>query len=153
MGVIWEAIINFVINILSAILPKLFSKRELSEFSKKYEKLRYDTALALTMYARNYHNPVDLAKTRDNTLPQDYINASNELRKIASEAKALAAIMNEKRPPIKKSDLEDVSSYLIGLSNSMTTPYNCSTLSEVMRDEKNAVREWEARIKKLLNID
>lgn len=146
-----DAIISFFSNILSAILPSLFKKREPTDLKKRYEKLRFDVAEALTMYACYYHNPVDLAQMSDHTLPQEYVTASNELRKLGSTASALAATMpeKEKKLPITKTDLANVSGYLIGLSNSMTTPYNCADIGEFrdysyMREEK---------VRKLLNIE
>lgn len=146
---IWETIISFVLNILSAIFPKFFNKREPSEFENQYKQFQFDAASALTMYACYYNNPVDLAKLPDNKLPPDYAAASTEFRKLGSTARALAVTMDEKKTTISKSDLENVSHYFIGLSNSMTTPYNCGTSTEDIL----AAREWEAEIKKLLSIN
>ena len=146
-----EAIIGFFSNILSTILPFLFKKREPTEFDKQYEALRFDVAKALTMYACYYHNPVDLAQMPEHKLPQEYVTASDELRKLGSSASALAVTIpeKEKKPPITKADLDNVSGCLIGLSNSMTTPYNCGVSAHAL----DFVAEREAAIRKLLHIE
>ena len=146
-----EIILNFISNILAAILPTVFGKKEISEYERQYEKFRYDVAAALTMYARYYHSPVDLARQLDHALPPEYEMASTELRKLGSTARALAeTIPNKgKKFPISKDDLISVSGNLIGLSNSMCTPYNCGTSLE----DRDAVREYEAEIRKLLCIE
>lgn len=149
MDGIWATIINFLVSILSAIFPKLFGKRESSKFEKQYQQFQFDAAAALTMHACCYSNPVDLAKLPDKKLPPDYEVASTELRKLGSTARALAATMDEKKTTISKSDLENVSHYFIGLSNSMSTPYNCCASEEELR----AVKKWEADIRNLLNIN
>ncbi len=146
-----EVILNFISNILAAILPSVFKKKESSEFEKRYEKLRYDVAIALTMYARYYHSPVDLARQSDYALPQEYEIAATELRKLGSTARALSETIQEKEKilPINKADLMSVSGNLIGLSNSMCTPYNCGSSWE----DRDAVRKYEAEIRKLLCIE
>lgn len=144
-----DAIISFFSNILSAILPSLFKKREPTEFDKQYEALRFDVAKALTMYACYYHNPVDLAQMPEHKLPQEYVTASDELRKLGSTASALAVTIPEKKFPITKDDLDNVSGCLIGLSNNMITPYNCGTSYE----ERAFATDREKEIRKLLHIE
>lgn len=146
-----EAIINFFSNILSALFSSLFKTREPTEFDKQYEKLRFEIVKALTMYSCNYYNPVDLAQMPEGKLPQEYVVASDELRKLGATANALGATMpaKKKKLPITKDALSEVSSYLIGLSNSMTTPYNCGVSSQMLQ----AVQEWESEIKRLLSIE
>ena len=146
-----DAIIDFFTNILAAILPSLFKKKEPSEWTKNYEKLRFDIAKALDLYFRCYRYPVDLATQPNFKPPQEYVTASEELRTLGTTASALAATIpvKEKNLPIYKSTLLRVSSCLIGLSNSMTTPYNCGS-SYVDRKYVNAS---EAEIRKLLCIE
>lgn len=146
-----DAIIGYFSNILSAILPFLFKKKEPSEFVKHYEKLRFDIATALTMYARYYYNPVDLAQMPEHKLPQAYVTASDELRKLGSTASALAVTFPKKETklPITKADLDNISGCLIGLSNSMNTPYNCVAT----RKERDYVAEREKEIRKILHIE
>ena len=146
-----DVILNFISNILAAILPAVFGKKETSEHEKQYEKFRYEVATALTMYARYYHSPVDLARLSDHSIPQEYEIASTELRKLGSTARALAETIPEKgkKFPISKDDLMSVSGNLIGLSNSMCTPYNCGSSWE----DRDTVREYEAEIRKLLCIE
>lgn len=144
-----DAVIGFFSNILTTILTLLFKKKEPSEYEKQFEKLRFEIATALTMYARYYHNPVDLARREDHSLPQDYKTASAELRKLGSTASAIAETTPEKKLPISKADLMKVSGCLIGLSNSMCTPYNSGS----SREDRAVTREFESEIRKLLRID
>ena len=143
-------ILNFFSNMLSALLPSLFKTREPTEYDKQYEKLRVDVAYALTMYAPYFHYPVDIAKQPGGKLPPEYEKASVELRKLGSTASALAATMPAKRKKQieKKKKLEDASGCLIGLSNSMNTPYNCAFTSE---DRRN-VQGIELEIRKNLQL-
>lgn len=129
-----DAIIGFFTNILAAILPSLFKKKEPSESDRRYEELRFDVAKALDLYARCYHDPVDLAKQPDCKLPQEYLTASEELRKLGSTASAISATISgkEKTLATRKSALMTVSRNLIGLSNSMCTPYNCGSSSDTI---------------------
>lgn len=137
-------------SILLIVLPLVIKKREPSELEEKYAQLRLDVAKALTLYACYYKNPVDLARLPDQKLPPAYENARTELRKLASEASALAVILESdcKSPPFTKEEMTEVSNNLIGLSNSMNTPYNCG----VSREDLDDAREYEARIRALLNI-
>lgn len=146
-----DAIIGFFSNILASLLPFLFKKKEPSEYDKQLEKLRFDIAAALTMYARCYHNPVELAKQADHSLPPEYETASVELRKLGSTARALAATISrkEKRLAKRKSELMTVSRHLIRLSNSMCTPYNCGSSYE----DRKWVKSCEAEIRELLCIE
>lgn len=140
-----EILVEFFSNILSVLLPNLFKKHEPSELDKKYEQLRFDVAQALTMYACYYGNPIDLAKQADCKLPSAYEKASTELRRLGATASAIAAMSSpKKKKPITKSKMMDVSGALIGLSNSMTTPYNCDIPSvhfEIIHDCEDIIRK------------
>lgn len=143
------SLITAIIALLSSILPTTLNmRRDVIEFNNKYNQMRSDIAAALTMYACYYHNPLDLAKQPDHKLPPSYETASVQLRTLGATASALAAIIPEKSKKIQtnKSDLREISGYLIGLSNSMHTPYDCGASIEDLR----AVREWETEIKRLL---
>ncbi len=145
-----EAVLNVISSIFTTIFPFFFKKPELSQFEKNIEQLRFDVSTALTMYACYFHNPVDLAKQPNQQLPSNYENASNDLRKLASTARALAETYPSKirKNAISKDALNSVSANLIGLSNSMTTPYNCS----ISRDDFNHIGERETQIRQLLCI-
>lgn len=146
------SLVTALIALLTSVLPSTLNmRRNVIDFRNKYDEFRSSVASVLTMYACYFHNPVDLAKTEDHRLPQKYDIASDELRNLGATAKALSAIVpaNKKKLPIAKEELNDVSGYLIGLSNSMSTPYNCCASAEELR----AVREWQSEIKRLLDID
>ena len=114
---------------------------------QNYKKLRGDVSKALTMHARYYYNPVDIAD-HDNKLPDDYKTASEELRMLASELRAFIETLSWCKFGIpSKGDLYDASAHLIGLSNSMMVPYN----SHFDRRLDNTI-ENENRVKRLLRI-
>lgn len=145
-----EILIEFLANVLSSLLPAVFKKREPSELDKKYDQLRFEVAEALAMYACYYGNPIDLAKQADCKLPSAYEKASTELRRLGSTASAIAAMSSpKKKKPIAKSEMLDVSGALIGLSNSMITPYNC----DVPSIHFEMIHKWEATIRKNLKIE
>ena len=114
---------------------------------QNYKKLRGDVSKALTMHARYYYNPVDIAD-HDNKLPDDYKAAAEELRMLASELRAFIETLSWCKLGIpSKGDLYDASAHLIGLSNSMMVPYN----SHFDRRLDNTI-ENENRVKRLLRI-
>lgn len=116
---------------------------------QEYKKQKAKIAAALTLYANCYSNPVDLAKTEDNKLPNYYEVASVELRKLAAELRGLNEIISWCRILIpRKNELDEVASCLIGLSNSMNTPYN-TTMSET---HISKTEERENEIKKKLRF-
>lgn len=146
-----EGIIAAVLNFFSTALPQILSgKREPHELNRKYEELRVEIATALVKYADCYHNPVDLANMPGHKLPPKYETAAVELRNLASIAYAFAATLpeKEKKQPIAKSEMADVSRCLFGLSNSMQTPYDCGPSLE---DLRNTLR-YENDIKRILKL-
>ena len=114
---------------------------------QNYKKLRGEVSKALTMYARYYYNPVDIADY-DNKLPDEYKVASENLRILASEVRAFIETLSWCKPFIpSKKELHDASAHLVGLSNSMLLPY--STHSHRYIDES---MESEKEVKRLLRI-
>lgn len=83
-------------------------------------------------------------------MPSAHQVASEELRRLASTANAIAAMLSprDEKQLITKSELSDVAGYLLGLARSMATPYNC----EMEREDLDDVREWESKIKAILKI-
>ncbi len=146
------SLVTAIIALLAAVLPSASNlRRNAIDFCNKYNQMKSEVVAALTLYSQFYHNPVDLAETEDHKLPNNYDDASVELRKLGATACALAAIIPEKEKhlPISKADLMNVSGNLIGLSNSMCTPYNSGSSLE----DRAAVRAREAEIRKLLRIE
>lgn len=156
MGSFWQ---NYVGEIIAAAIGAIVSAaisivvgymKKKNEISEQYNKLRSDVSEALTMYCCYYLNPIDIAKTADHRLPDNYRQGSDRLRELAAKVEAFAETLpkNAKKLPFKTEDLHDVHSYLIGLSNSFSTPYGC----DVSREELDAAREWENEIRVILNI-
>ena len=81
------------------------------------------------------------------------VEAYQEYKKAKQDIEDSLMILDEESDEemreLAKEELNDVSGYLIGLSNSMSTPYNCCASAEELR----AVREWQSEIKRLLDID
>ena len=147
-----DALLGFLTNILGTLFSHLTSKHgEHSEWRQRYDALRQEIAAALTMNACYYCNPVDIARMKNHQLPHDYAEGSKQLRELGAKVRALmeTAPKKVKDMPISKQDLYEVSSNLIGLSNSFTTPYN----SGVSEWHYNAIQKYESEIRKHLNLD
>lgn len=143
-------LIDVATGIFSAILPELFKRHDASKWKVEYENFRFSVSQALYIHAQCYHNPVNLAEQPEGNLPSAHQVASEELRRLASTASAIAAMLSprDEKQLITKSELSDVAGYLLGLARSMATPYNC----EMEREDLDDVREWESKIKAILKI-
>ena len=145
------SLITSIIALFAAVCPLIINKQKQkrAEFDRKYNELRTAVASALPMYACCYHNPINLAKRADHKLPPEYETAQTELRKLGATASALAATMPEKGKKLNATRVElgRVSECLIGLSNSMSTPYGVS------QDDRDCVRDIEKEIRDLLHIE
>ncbi len=150
-----EMVANLIVAVVPAFVPYLFIP---SEYSKEYKQLRKDISSALVLYADCYSNPVDISKT-NNQLPQKYQDASARFRELSSRLRAfLETLPCRRRKPKKntkpgkkhsrgKSDriptveqLDTAANGLMGLSNSMQTPYNCGITSEDIKNTQDFVR-------------
>lgn len=142
---------SILTSLFGTLFPFFAQKKEVPEVQKRYEEIQFEVAQALTIYSCYYHNPVDLADYPDGKLPSQYTNASDKLRELGSKMAAFSETLPEKVKdlPITAGQMSNVSRYLIGLSNSMTTPYNQSGRSS---GERRAVRGWEKEIRDILNI-
>ena len=67
----FETIMGVIGNIISSII----SKDRKSGFRENYEAIRFEIATALALYAKYYHNPVDLAQMPDLKLPNRFIRS------------------------------------------------------------------------------
>lgn len=95
-----------------------------------------------------FHNPIDLADMPDHKLPQKHEEATDEIRKLAADWKALIELKASPGFLIpKNSKLEDVSRNLIGLSNGIVYPYNSKDTNTISDNSR-----FDAEIKKLLKI-
>lgn len=92
---------------------------------QKYKELRQKISYCLTYYAQYYSNVKN--KTTDISLPnvQPYLTGADEIRKLASELRGFSETIPWFHLGIpKKEVLFEVSSELIGLSNSFFAPKN-----------------------------
>lgn len=92
---------------------------------QKYKDIKHDVAVTLTYYARDYSNVVDVKD--NNNCRFDVINeVSDKLRMASCELTGYIETLSWMKigiPP--KDDLKEAAEYLMGLSNSLTTPYGC----------------------------
>lgn len=116
----------------------------------EYEHIRRDIAEALTMYACNYGNPLDIAKLPEQKLPDTYREGSKKLRELAAKLSAFCETSSaeELENAFPAQDLKEAARNLIGLSNSFTTPYN---MPDNNLDRRNR-RDMEAIIREALQL-
>ena len=148
-----DAIVPIATCVLSGVISYIVSVRTANKwvpaYRKKYEELRIEIAESLTMYANLYTNPIDIAKTENHQLPQNYAEVSSKLRNLASKLKAFSETMPPKiRKVPSKQALYDASECLIGLSNSFTTPYN----SNISDAERRNTHKYENDLRRLLQL-
>ena len=153
LALLKDAIVPIATCVLSGGISYIVSVRTANKwipaYRKKYEELRIDISEALTMYANLYTNPIDIAKTENHQLPQNYAEASSKLRNLASKLKAFSETMPPKiRKVPSKQALYDASGCLIGLSNSFTTPYN----SNISDAERRNTYKYENDLRRLLQL-
>ena len=143
------AIPGFIIDLVKFIFQMGKKKSEKSPSRQEYESLRRMAAEALTMNARYYCNPVDIAQHGDK-LPEAYERGSMQLRKLGARFRGFAETLPERTHdiPLSKEQIAQVGSNFIGLSNSFNTPYRCPCDWEGVL----AAKEMEATIRSLLDI-
>lgn len=117
---------------------------------ERYKELKALTSYTLMLYANIYSNPIDIATT-NNKLPDNYKIASEETRKLASDWKAFIYL---KTFPgffvLRNKKILVISHSLIGLSNSLTLPYNSN--GREYRHESNNTKKLVDDINKILHI-
>lgn len=130
-------------NWYSAIAKQVISTQNATNHSAEYDELRKQVAKALSLYADRFHNPIDLAQTKDHKLPPHYDEASNALRELAAELKAVAETMDDSYP-VRPEQMKDAAGYFFGLSNGLTVPYNqgfCQHTVEHNQSNEKHIRE------------
>lgn len=138
--------ITSLVNFTAFLLSKVYYKP-----IEKYKELKARTSYMLILYANICSNPIDVAKT-NNKLPENYRKAGDDLRKLAAEWKSLIYIKTW--PGIfvmRNKKIIILVQHLIGLSNSLTLPYN-SDNGNNYRDERDFSTQKVNEIKKLLNL-
>ncbi|CEO26415.1 hypothetical protein [Paraclostridium sordellii] len=109
-----------IVGFISFILSNVYFKS-----IQRYKELRGETVSTLIFYKNILTNPIDLADMKDNKVPDEYIIASNEIRKLSSKWYGLTIVkplFSIGMPRNKK--IINVAKNLIGLSNSTIYPYN-----------------------------
>ncbi|RKI45523.1 hypothetical protein D7V67_16040 [Clostridium paraputrificum] len=147
MSEIDKILLTFILTTFANFLAFLASKVYYKPI-EKYRDLKSHTSYALTYYANIYSNPIDIAKTNNN-LPEEYKVASSELRKLAAEWKSFIYL---KSFPglfvLSNKKILQVSKNLIGLSNSLTLPYNTNdNFSEKVENINRIINEIRSTLK------
>ena len=128
--------------IFEVIKERYFNPRE------EFKKLRRKVNSTLSLYACYYTNQIDIAHSDPKSI-ELYSSASKSMREMAVELMAFADEISWKHccgVPVK--DISEAASWLIGLSNSFFTPYNCPGMTE--NRDNNGIRK---KIQMLLQID
>ena len=147
----FEGIFGFVGSILNAVFPHILDRRgKKSDEFMQYQVLRREVAEALVYYSRLLYHPVDLAKTPNQDVPEDYQNGIDRFRELAAKMCALAETMPPKNKdmPVKPEELSNAAGCLIGLSNSFLLPYNTALIDEDLQD----IRRYEIQLREILDI-
>jgi hypothetical protein len=114
---------------------------------QEYKKIKSRVSYTLAMYANLYYNPIPYEQPA-NKIPDNYEQASIELRKLASELGAFIETLSWVKPSIpKKGNLYDASSNLFALSSGLFVLKNVDMYEYI---EYNGKRE--ERIYTLLKI-
>jgi len=128
--------------IFEVIKDRYFNPRE------EFKKLRRKVNSTLSMYACYYTNQIDIARSDPKTI-ELYSSASKSMRELAVELMAFADEYSGKKccgVPVK--DISEAASWMIGLSNSFFTPYDC--LEQADNRDNDRIRK---KIRELLQID
>ena len=142
-----EIVITSICTAILGFFAFLFSQVYFKSI-ERYKELKARTIHALVYYANVFHNPIDLADMPDHKSPIKHDEASDNLRKLAADWRALIELKVSPGFFVPKNiKLQDVSHKLIGLANGMTYAYN-SKDTNLIRDNTTL----DAEIKKLLKI-
>ena len=142
-----EYLSELFLSLFPSLIKRIFRKKSHSETRKEYESLRREIATALVNYSRYYYNPILLSQSKKIVVPDDFSNASNDLRTLGAKLRAFSQTMplNVKDMPVTKKDINEVSHCLIGLSNSFTTwPESANHYRDI--------EKWEKKIRDILSL-
>ena len=128
--------------IVDAIKERYFKPRE------EFKKLRRKVDSTLSMYACYYTNQIDIARSDPKSI-ELYSSASKSMRELAVELMAFADEYSGKKCcGVLVKDISEAASWLIGLSNSFFTPYDCPEQAD--NRDNDRIRK---KIRELLQID
>ena len=146
-----EHILSVVIAVVSGVAVYLIGELMQLYFLEpqhKYKELKSRVAYALSYYANLYTNVIDIA---DGNKPQidKYINAADELRKLACELSAFAELRYWYNWGISNiKTINEASANLFALSNGFFCPYNTHQFHEQNVENHDIAKE----IRKLLRL-
>ncbi len=148
---ILDSLLTILITVLSGVLVYIFGEILQTIWLsplQKFKSIKHDVAVTLTFYSRIYNNPIDFAHATLSTR-EEYSEVSDKIRNLSCELKGYIETLSWIKIGIPaKKDLLEASKLLMGLSNSLHTPYNVQPTTEDFLRNKNT----EEKIFKLLGM-
>ena len=109
--------LTVISGVIVFVLSQLFMELLIKPLAP-YNAIKAKIAYNLVYYANVYHNPIDLGTTGGiHEVPQNYKEASDNLRKLAAEIAGFAEERSMLSLFVRASRISEVQSSLIGLSN------------------------------------
>ena len=140
-------IVTSVLWIIAFIFSNVYYKT-----LQNYKELRGETVSTLIFYKNILTNPIDLADRKDNKVPEEYIMASDEIRRLSTKWYGLITVKPWFSIGIPKNEkIINIAKNLIGLSNSTIYPYNQKDRS-MIKETIKMIEEIENNLNIKVNI-
>ena len=142
---VWSIIITVVSGVLVYIIGEILQAVWLAPL-QKFKSIKHDVSVALTYYARVYTNVIDWVNAND-SLRQEYSEASDKLRELACEVKGFIETLSWFKVGIpSKKRLNEAYELLMLLSNSLFSPADVSPTIDECRDNKETAEQVYAML-------
>ena len=139
-----ENVITIAVTVVSGVLVYLLGEMLQTIWLtplQKYKSIKHDIAVALSFYAREYANVIDIAN-EDEKRVQKYSEVSTKLRALSCELTGFIETLSWFKFGIpSKKRLTEAAKLLMGLSNSLFSPYNVSPTTQECRDNSILANE------------
>jgi len=139
-----DSLLSIVITVVSGVLVYIAGEILQTIWLtplQKFKDLKNEVAITLTFYARVYTNIVDAANV-DMTTREEYGDVSDKIRTLSCELKGYIETLSWFKIGIpSKKNLIKASETLMGLSNSLFSPYNTKPTTEENVRNKAMVNE------------
>ena len=140
-------IVTSILWIIAFIFSNAYYK-----YLQNYKELRGETVSTLIFYKNILTNPIDLADRKDNKVPEKYIMASDEIRRLSAKWYGLITVKPGFSIGIPKNKkIINIAKNLIGLSNSTIYPYNQKD-SSMIKETIKMIEEIENNLNIKVNI-
>lgn len=148
MSGFWQGAGTVLITVVSGVCVYIFGEILQTiwiEPLQKYKQLKRDIVWALSYYANVYTNVIDSASA-DEKVKAEYADDRDKLRKLSCDIRSFVETLSWFRLGIpSKKRLIDASDELMGLSNSLTSPYGTvPTTAQCAQNRQVAERIYSA---------